>query len=115
MNKVYTEDIKTAINLAKEMPVEVVSNLFRFNERQTEAVRNGKTGQFTSINAKSVRGSRKKPVALTPRMVEAAATLNYIGWTHKDIADVYGCDNTTVAKRLANYHGYKGSYRIEVQ
>lgn len=113
MNKVYTEDIKAGIVLSRLMPVEVVSNLFRFNERQTEAIRERKTGEFISINAKSVRGNRCKPVAMTPRMVEAAATLSYAGWTQRDIAEVYNCDATTVSKRLNNYRGYCGGYRLK--
>lgn len=114
MSKVYTEDIKTAIYLTETLPVEVVNNLFRFNSTQAKAVTNRVLSHYSSINAPTNKGTRKAPILVTPRMTEVAATLNYMGYSQSEIAELYNCDNSTISKKLNNYLGYKKSYRYEV-
>lgn len=109
-NKVYSEDIKAAIRVSAEFTPEIATNVFRLTKKQKADVVSGNSSHYTSVNApcsKVGNGTRRgRPACLTPRMVAAAAALNYMGMTHNEIAQLFGCDNTTVTKRLANYHGY---------
>lgn len=106
-NKVYSEDIKAAIRVSEKFTPEIATNVFRLTAKQKADVVKGSTARYTSVNAPCQRGVRRgRPAILTPRMVEAAAALNYMGLTHEEIGELYNCDNTTVGKRLAKYHGY---------
>lgn len=105
-NMVYSEDIKAAIRVSEKFTPEIATNVFRLTENQKADVVAGTATHYTSVNARCMKGTRRCHAILTPRMVEAAAALNYMGLTHNEIAEIYGCDNTTVTKRLAKYHGY---------
>lgn len=45
-------------------------------------------------------------------MIEVAATLNYMGFSQAEVANIFECDTTTISKRLQNYPGYKAWFRI---
>lgn len=106
-NQIYSEDIKAAIKLAGITNTEFATNMFRLTEHQANDVRNGNTVGYTSVNAKCKKGNRRCRALLTPRMVEAAASLYYTGKTQLEIAEIFECDHRTVSHRLRQYHGYK--------
>lgn len=115
MARIYKEDIQAAKNLSEILPVEVVTNIFRFNKNQANMLKGKTKVEISSINNRTnklLHGGRKSKVVVTPRMVEVAATLNYMGFSQAEVANIFECDTTTISKRLQNYPGYKAWFRI---
>lgn len=83
MARIYKEDIQAAKNLSEILPVEVVTNIFRFNKNQANMLKGKTKVEISSVNNRTNKlldGGRKSKVVVTPRMVEVAATLNYMGF-----------------------------------
>jgi hypothetical protein len=113
MARIYKEDIQAAKNLSEILPVEVVTNIFQFNKNQANMLK--AKVEISSVNNRTNKlldGRRKSKVVVTPRMVEVAATLNYMGFSQAEVANIFECDTTTIFKRLQNYPGYKAWFRI---
>lgn len=110
----FTEDIKNAINCAKTIPLPVVANVFRLLPNQLNNVKRGRTTGTYSINCTSgikSRGVKKAaPACMGNRSIEAAATLQYMGYTQKEIAEMFGVTHQTISRLLINYHGYKKNF-----
>lgn len=62
MARIYKEDIQAAKNLSEILPVEVVTNIFRFNKNQTNMLKGKTKVEISSVNNRTNKlldGGRK--------------------------------------------------------
>lgn len=103
--KLYTEDVQALKNVAAATNKNVAINVFRLNDNQAASFMNDSLRANISVNAPSVRGAGRERL-MTDRMTEAAATLSYMGFTQKEVANMFACDYRTVSHRLMQYSGW---------
>lgn len=106
-NRIYSEDIRAAINLKEQEGLPFAINMFRLNEHQAKHVNEG-TITGTSINAESSKIARKsqRERKVTPRMVEAATSMIHAGFTQQEISKIFDIDFRSLSYNLLHYDGY---------